>query len=238
MLKRILFLFCALAFGFTLNAQGPDKEKKSIRIPAVKSKKEKDSTPNRIKVAPKKNPKADNKDKAKNAGEVKEKKKYVIKESERPFSMTYNDGLRSAGEIFEERWNKQAQRLGIRRVMSDQFLGEHKIDSKFVNIVARDHEVPDGDRVSVTVNDELIYENVLLTGSYRRLRIDLKDGRNQIDIKALNQGTHGPNTAEFIVFDDKGSTVSSKEWNLLTGVKATIVFINEKVTITRKTAEN
>lgn len=237
MLQRIFFFCCALAFGLSLNAQGPDKEKKSIRIPAVKSKKEKDSTPRLIKVAPKKNPIAD-KDKAKNGGNVEDKKKYIIKESERPFSMTYNDGLRSSGEIFEERWNKEAQKLGIRRVMSDQFLGEHKIDSKFVNIVARDHEYPDGDRVSVTVNDDLIYRNVLLTGSYRRLKVDLVQGSNVIDIKALNQGDSGPNTAEFIVYDDKGNIVSSKEWNLLTGVKATIVFINEKVTITRKTAGN
>ena len=237
MLNRILFFCCVFAFGFSLNAQGPDKEKKSIRIPAVKAKKEKDSTPLLSKVAPKKNPKAD-RDKAKTAGDAKDKKKYIIKESERPFSMVYDDGLRSSGEIFEERWNKEAQKLGIRRVMSDQFLGEHKIDSKFVNIVCRDHGQADGDRVSVTVNDDLIYRNVLLTNSYRRLKIDLTEGRNQIDIKALNQGSLGPNTAEFIVYDDKGQIVSSKEWELLTGVKATIVFINEKVTITRKTAGN
>lgn len=237
MLNRIILLCCVFAFGFSLNAQGPDKEKKSIRIPAVKSKKEKDSTPKLTKVAPKKNPKAD-KDKSKSAGDLKDNKKYSIKESETPFSMTYNDGLRSAGEIFEERWNKQAQKLGIKRVMSDQFLGEHKVDSKFVNIVCRDHEVPDGDRVSVTVNGDLIYPSVLLTGSYRRLQINLEEGRNQIDIKALNQGTSGPNTAEFVVYDDKGNLVSSKEWNLLTGVKATIVFVNEKLPITRKTAGN
>jgi hypothetical protein len=237
MLPRVLFFCCALAFGLSLNAQGPDKEKKSIRIPAVKSQKEKDSTPKLIKVAPKKKPKADS-DKTKNAGNAEGKKKYSFKESERPFSMIYNDGLRSAGDIFEERWNKEAQKLGIRRVMSDQFLGEHKIDSKFVNIVCRDHEYPDGDRVSVTVNDDIIYRNVLLTGSYRRLKIDLTQGANKIDITALNQGDSGPNTAEFIVYDDKGQIISSKEWNLLTGVKATIVFINEKVTITHKTPGN
>ena len=49
-----------------------------------------------------------------------------------------------------------------------------------------------------------------------------------IDITALNQGDSGPNTAEFVVYDDKGNVVSSKEWNLLTGVKAKITFINEK----------
>ena len=44
---------------------------------------------------------------------------------------------------------------------------------------------------------------------------------------ALNQGESGPNTAEFQVYDDKGNLVSSKQWNLLTGVKATIVVTKE-----------
>lgn len=58
--------------------------------------------------------------------------------------------------------------------------------------------------------------------------MNLADGLNKIDFQALNQGESGPNTAELIIYDDKGNLVSSKEWNLLTGVKATIVFINEK----------
>ena len=76
----------------------------------------------------------------------------------------------------------------------------------------------------------------MLTSQYRRLKINLSQGINKIDIKALNQGDSGPNTAEFVVYDDKGNVVSSKEWNLLTGVKATITFINEKPQIT--TAKN
>ena len=220
-----------------IDAQGPDKEKKSIRIPAVESKKETDSTPQKIKVAPKEKPNSE-KDSLKSNGQDAELKKFIIKESEKPFSMMEDDGLRSAGEIFEERWNKQAEQIGLRRTMSDQFLGEHRIDSKFVNIVCRDHEYPDGDRVRILVNEEIVHLNVLLTSQYRRLQIDLAEGINKIDILALNQGDSGPNTAEFIVYDDKGNVVSSKEWNLLTGVKATIVFVNEKVSIVPKTAQN
>ncbi|SHH61413.1 hypothetical protein [Winogradskyella jejuensis] len=231
--NRYFLILCILAFGMSLNAQVTDKEKKSIRIPAVESKKEKDSTPKKIKVAPKKNPKADA-DKSKNNSATISRTK--VKELERPFSMTGGDGLRSPGEIFEERWRKEAQALGIRRYMSDQFLGQYDIDTEFVNIVCRDHEYPDGDRVSVSVNDNIVYRNVLLTSQYRRLKINLSQGINKIDIKALNQGDSGPNTAEFVVYDDKGNVVSSKEWNLLTGVKATITFINEKPQIT--TAKN
>ncbi|WP_299116798.1 hypothetical protein [uncultured Winogradskyella sp.] len=235
MYNRFLIILCFIAFGFTLNAQVTDKEKKTIRIPAVESKKEKDSTPIRIKVAPKKNPKAD-KDKSSNKSNTISRKKAT--EVERPFSLIYDDGLRNPGEIFEERWKKEAQALGIRKFMSDQFLGQYNIDTEFVNIVCRDHEYPDGDRVSVSLNGEIVYRNVTLTSQYRRLKINLIEGINMIDITALNQGDSGPNTAEFVVYDDKGNVVSSKEWNLLTGVKAKITFINEKPKITAKNEGN
>lgn len=236
MFKRFLIISLLSVFGFSLNAQVTDKDKKNIRIPAVESKKEKDSTPIKIKVAPKKNPKADKEKSGVNKNNKISRKK--LSEVERPFSMIYDDGLRSAGEIFEERWNKEAQALGIKKFMSDQFLGEYPIDSEFVNIVCRDHEYPDGDRVSVSVNNQIVYDNVTLTSQYRRLKINLVEGINLIDIKALNQGDSGPNTAEFVVYDDKGNIVSSKEWNLLTGVKAKITFINEKPKITAKNAGN
>lgn len=236
MFNRFILIFCFIAFGFSLNAQVTDKDKRNIRISAVKSKKEKDSIPEKTKVAPKKNLKAD--------GNISDKNKTAkisrtnVKELERPFSMTGGDGLKSPSEIFEQRWRKEAQAIGIRRFMSDQFLGQYDIDTEFVNIVCRDHEYPDGDRVSVSLNGEVVYPNIRLSSQYRRLKIDLIQGINKIDITALNQGDSGPNTAEFVVYDDKGNVVSSKEWNLLTGVKAMITFINEKPTITAKNEGN
>ncbi len=150
--------------------------------------------------------------------------------------MTDSDGLKNPGEIFEKRWNKEAEKVGLIKTMSDQFLGEHRVDTKFVNIICRDHGAPDGDRVRIYIDGYIVKPNLLLTSSYKRVEVNLIEGKNVIDIEALNQGESGPNTAEFIVYDDKGNLVSSKEWNLLTGVKATIVFINEKVTITKKSS--
>lgn len=229
--QRIGFICIVLITSFGYSQV--DREKKSIRIPAEKSEKEKDSSPVKIKVEPKKGPSLTNIDRSKVNGLSVETKKYIIKESEKPFSMFENDGLKSPGELFEERWRKQAAEIGMIQVMSDQFLGEHRIDSKFVNIVCRDHEYPDGDRVQILVNDSIVHQNILLTGSYRRVQIELIQGLNKIDILALNQGESGPNTAEFIVYDDQENVVSSKEWNLLTGVKATIIFRNEKIVIRR-----
>jgi len=216
-------------------AQVKDKEKKSIRIPAEASKKKKDSALIKVKVAP-----VLKKEDQKTSGDSKNaEKKFVLRESKKPFSMTDDDdGLKSPSEIFEKRWNKEAAKGGIIRTMSDQFLGEHRVDTKYVNIVCRDHEYPDGDRVQIMLNGYIVKANLLLTGSYRRVEVNLADGKNTIDIIALNQGESGPNTAEFVVYDDKGKVISSKEWNLLTGVKATIIFNNEKTVIKEKASED
>ncbi|WP_458626522.1 hypothetical protein [Winogradskyella sp. PC D3.3] len=224
----ILCIFCST----TVFAQViKDKENKSIRIPAEISKKKTDSALVKVKVAP-----ILKKEEEKSSGSSKEgEEKFVFRETEKPFSMTENDGLKSPSEIFEKRWKKEAVKGGIIRTMSDQFLGEHRVDTKFVNIVCRDHQYPDGDRVQILLNGSIVKHNLLLTSNYRRVEVNLVEGKNTVDIVALNQGESGPNTAEFVVYDDKGNVISSKEWNLLTGVKATIVFQNEKVTITEKT---
>jgi hypothetical protein len=229
---KLILLIVFVLPGTIAFAQVNDNEKKSIRIPAEPSKTKKDTLPVKIKVAPKLDKKDD-----KATGKSKEEKKFIIKKSDRPFSMTDEDGLKSPAEIFEKRWNKDLEKGGVIRTMSDQFLGEHNVDTKFVNIVCRDHEYPDGDRVRIYINDIIVKPNLVLTSSYRRVEVDLVQGKNTIEIEALNQGESGPNTAEFIVYDDQGKVISSKEWNLLTGVKAIIVFNNEKVVIKEKTEE-
>ncbi|MBF8150656.1 hypothetical protein ITJ86_12155 [Winogradskyella sp. F6397] len=228
----IVFIFCIFCSTTVFGQVIKDKETKSIRIPAEESKKKKDSALVKVKVAPILEKKDD-----KSSGSSKnEDEKFVIRETEKPFSMFENDGLKSPSEIYEKRWKKEAVKGGIVRTMSDQFLGEHNVDTKFVNIVCRDHQYPDGDRVQILVNGTVVKNNLLLTSSYRRVEVNLVDGKNTVDIVALNQGESGPNTAEFVVYDDKGNVISSKEWNLLTGVKARIIFQNEKVTIKEKTA--
>ena len=226
--------FAVLLTIFTLSTEAQvDREKKSIRIPAVESPKPKDSALMPLKIKPNNIPElpAESSNNFNNLTE--RQKKFILKETEKPFSMFENDGLKDPGQLFVERWRQQAAKSGIIRVMDDQFLGQYNIDAKFVNVVCRDHEYPDGDRVQIVVNDEIVYRDIVLTSEYRRLKIDLIDGKNRIDIIALNQGTSGPNTAEFTVYDDQGNVVSTKEWNLLTGVKATIIFINRKPEITR-----
>jgi hypothetical protein len=223
MILRILFLFCFL-FSFQLQAQVDKSEKKSIRIPAKKTNEKKDSLPSDLKIKSKEKTGVDKKI----SSITLKKPNFDLDKPKDEFSMFENSTLKKAGELFEERWHKKANVSGIKRTMKDQFLGEHRIYAKYVNIVCRDFEAPDGDRVRIIVNDKIILSNLLLTNSYKRFKVDLVDGINKIDFLALNQGESGPNTAELLIYDDLGNLVSSKEWNLLTGVKATIVFVNKK----------
>lgn len=109
----------------------------------------------------------------------------------------------------------------------DQYLGDFRNNGKFVQILLRDHESPDGDLIRIMVNDQEIVPRVLLEERFKGISIDLMPGFNKIDFVALNQGTSGPNTAEVRVFDDQGNLVGANQWNLATGVKATYIVVKE-----------
>lgn len=109
----------------------------------------------------------------------------------------------------------------------DQYLGDFRNNGKFVQILLRDHESPDGDLIRIMVNDQEIIPRVLLEERFKGISIDLMPGFNKIDFVALNQGTSGPNTAEVRVFDDQGNLVGANRWNLATGVKATYIVVKE-----------
>ncbi len=108
-----------------------------------------------------------------------------------------------------------------------QNFGDFRINGLVANILVRDHQYQDGDRVSITVNGEIKKADIYLENSFKGFKIKLADGFNKIDFTALNQGTSGPNTAEFHVYDEAGNLVSANVWNLATGVKATVVLIKE-----------
>ena len=64
--------------------------------------------------------------------------------------------------------------------------------------------------------------NITLTGLSAFIDLELKIGYNRIDFMALNQGLVGPNTAQFIVFDDQGKIITAKAWNINKGKTATL----------------
>lgn len=108
-----------------------------------------------------------------------------------------------------------------------QFLGDFKSNSSLVKISYRDFGAIDGDLISVLVNDKIVYSSIFLDGSFQEIELPLVVGFNKIDFLALNEGQSSPNTAEFKVYDDQGILISSNQWNLATGFRATIILVKE-----------
>ncbi len=121
----------------------------------------------------------------------------------------------------------EKEKKGSKEHFGDQYLGDFKTSSKFVGIVCRDHEYVDGDRIKIYVNGEVAEFNLLLTGSFKGINVDLVKGFNRIEFEALNQGSSGPNTAQVVVADEKGEVIHNNRWNLSTGSRASLIIVKE-----------
>ena len=135
----------------------------------------------------------------------------------------------NSNDMYLSRLNKKESESNrnINKFKVDQFLGEIRNDGEYVNIILRDHEYADGDLIKVEVNENIVMSAILLTEKAKGFKLDLKSGFNVVDFIALNQGSSGPNTAEIIVYDDKGKLVGTNRWNLATGVKATYIIYKQ-----------
>lgn len=148
-----------------------------------------------------------------------------IEENEK-LDMTKTDGfIENISDKAPKAFTKDKEPLP--EYAKDQFLGEVKTGANFVNVKYRDHEYVDGDLIRVFVNGDIVQSSVYLGGSFGGFTLRLMEGVNKIEFEALNQGSSGPNTAELHVYDENGLIISAKEWNLLTGGKATIFVTKE-----------
>lgn len=141
----------------------------------------------------------------------------------KPIEMVTKKDLLTAGDFLQKKWTEDAQ------ANSDygkgQDLGSFVTNGPVVELYARDAQYVDGDRVRVFLNGKIIQTDVYLQANYTPILVKLENGFNTIEIEALNQGSSGPNTAAFSVFDDSGKLVTSSEWNLLTGARATMIVV-------------
>lgn len=109
----------------------------------------------------------------------------------------------------------------------NQSFGEYKTKSNSIRILCRDHMAIDGDIVKIYINNMVVAARVELIAGYKTIEIGLTPGFNKVEFEALNQGTSGPNTAEFSIFDDKGTVITSNQWDLATGFKGAVMIIKE-----------
>lgn len=109
----------------------------------------------------------------------------------------------------------------------NQYLGGFKITTFTSTVRFRDAAFVDGDKIKLYLNDKVVEAEVSLVGEFKEFKLNLVPGINKIDFEALNEGFASPNTAEYQVYDDKGTEISSSQWNVGTGYKATILLDKE-----------
>ena len=131
------------------------------------------------------------------------------------------------GSEFEDKFELKQKRESSEPYKGNQFFGEFKSKAVYVQVMCRDFEYADGDRIKVLVNDRVVIPEIVLVNGYQAVEIPLQKGFNKIDFEALNQGTSGPNTAEFVITDDKKGTITTNQWNLATGFKASVMLVKE-----------
>lgn len=155
------------------------------------------------------------------------KKKQQKKQAEENLK---NKGILTEAKIAEESFLKNFKKINgqLSIPVIDQDLGSIRTDSKNINIICRDYQYPDGDRVTIYVNDVPVVVNLTLKQNYQSFALPLDVGINKVKIVALNQGFSGPNTAGFKIYNDAGVLISSNEWNLATGAKATMIVVKDE----------
>tara|TARA_B100000212_G_scaffold36418_1_gene23569 strand:+ start:71 stop:724 length:654 start_codon:yes stop_codon:yes gene_type:complete len=146
---------------------------------------------------------------------------------ENNIQMENEESFINPGDAYLKKLNSTKIEGNAPKFKADQYLGDFISSTENVRIVFRDHQEPDGDRVQIRFNDDIIYPNILLTQRYKKMDVKLLEGFNKIDFVALNQGESGPNTAEVRVYDDDGNVMMSNLWNLATGSKATFIVVKQ-----------
>lgn len=219
-MRFLLTIIICFSYALDISAQVTDETNQGISVPAEESNKKvevtNEGTENTI----------NNEEESLALPVKKYTDNFDLTKKKKGFTMIQDSDLIDPGVIYEEKWAKK-EKESRTAFQGDQFLGQFDTKSVFVHVLYRDHEYPDGDRIRVYLNDDVIRPNVLLTQGYGGFKLDLKEGINKIDFQALNQGESGPNTAEFQVYDDKENLVSSNRWNLSTGSIATVILVKE-----------
>ena len=221
----ILFITClvtAMSFG-----QIDNKENKSVPLSKGDENKKADSALFDTKLTLSKPINADKK-----INGLTVPQPVVIKPQAKEFSMFGDEKFGNPAELYNDRIKKHQKAFEAPEPKqygstTDVFFGDFKTNAEYVRVIFRDHEYPDGDRVRILVNGDVVVSDVILTTGFNGFKLNLIEGFNRIEFVALNTGESGPNTAEFQVIDDTGLTISGNRWNLATGVKASIIIVKE-----------
>lgn len=133
--------------------------------------------------------------------------------------MVQKSEFKNPGDEVKDRLNKETQQGSWENV----FFGKFKVNTRVIKIKTRDYMDPDGDKVRILLNEVTVFNVIYLDSDFKTSLIELREGDNNIDIVALNQGLAGPNTATFAIYDENDNLITTNDWNLNTGVAAKFV---------------
>lgn len=157
---------------------------------------------------------------------------FLNKKEEKGVDFTAKSKYTDPGQAWDSKFNFDAGNEGNNfdadKYANDMDFGVINSNAERMTFMFRDHMAFDGDRVDILLNDKVIAENVLLRPGFTTIDIPLEVGFNKVEFVALNQGQSGPNTAQLKITDDKGYLHSNNVWNLLTGVKASVVIVKQE----------
>lgn len=157
---------------------------------------------------------------------------FLNNKEEKGVDFTAKSKFADPGNIWDSQYKvktgDEGKEFDSEKYKNDMDFGVINSNSDKMTFMFRDHMAFDGDRVDVRLNGKTIAENVLLRPGFTSLNVPMKVGFNKIEFIALNQGQSGPNTAQLRIADDTGSVISNNVWNLLTGVKASVIVVKEE----------
>ena len=157
---------------------------------------------------------------------------FLNNKEEKGVDFTAKSKFADPGNIWDSQYKvktgDEGNAFDSEKYKNDMDFGVIKNNSNKMTFMFRDHMAFDGDRVDVRLNGKTIAENVLLRPGFTTLDVPMKVGFNKIEFIALNQGQSGPNTAQLRIVDDTGNVISNNVWNLLTGVKASVVIVKQE----------
>lgn len=157
---------------------------------------------------------------------------FLNKKEEKGVDFTAKSKFTDPGNMWDSKYKVNSGREGnnfdSEKYKNDMDFGIINSNANSIGFMFRDHMAFDGDRVNILLNGEIIAENVLLRPGFTTVNVPMEIGFNKVEFVALNQGQSGPNTAQLRITDDTGNVLANKVWNLLTGVKASVVVVKEK----------
>ena len=76
-------------------------------------------------------------------------------------------------------------------------------EGKKLRLFIWDANMEDGDKITLSINGNIILDNFETTNKRKKIKYKLVDGENTIEIKATNLGTSPPNTSRIELIDNK-----------------------------------